>query len=68
MDDETGRVSNLKVQRDYYNAIELVMQRSQAEGRDLLQKRLNMANDHMLYLQEEDTFEGKKNIQKENRM
>ena len=27
------RVSNLKVQRDYYNAIELVMQRSQAGSR-----------------------------------
>jgi hypothetical protein len=42
------------------------MQRSQAEGRELLQKRLNMANNHMLYLQEEDTLEGKKNRQKEN--
>jgi len=51
------RVSNLKVQRDYYNAIEVVMQRSQAGGRDgwLLQKRLNVADDHMLYLQEEGT-------------
>jgi hypothetical protein len=42
------------------------MQRSQAEGRELLQKRLSMVNDHMLYSQEEDAFEGKKNIQKEN--
>jgi site-specific recombinase XerD len=62
------RVSNLKVQRDYYNAIELVMQRSQAEGRHLLQKRLSMANDHMLYSQEEGALEGKKNRQKENRV
>jgi len=60
------RVSNLKVQRDYYNAIEVVMQRSQAEGRELLQKRLSMVNDHMLYSQEEDAFEQKENIQKEN--
>jgi site-specific recombinase XerD len=51
------RVSNLKVQRDYYNAIELVMQRSQAGGRYLLQKRLSVANDHMLYSQEEGTLE-----------
>jgi hypothetical protein len=56
------RVSNLKVQRDYYNAIEVVMQRSQAGGRDgwLLQKRLNVADDHMLYLQEEGTVREKK--------
>ena len=44
------RVSNLKVQRDYYNAIELVMQRSQAGSRDgqLLSKKLNVADNHML--------------------
>ncbi len=56
------RVSNLKVQRDYYNAIEVVMQRSQAKGRDgwLLQKRLNVADDHMLYLQEEGTVRERK--------
>lgn len=35
------RVSNVKIQRDYYNAIEVVMQRNQAGGRDgwLLQKK-----------------------------
>lgn len=64
------RVSNLKVQRDYYNAIEVVMQRNQAGSRDgwLLQKRLNVADDHMLYLQEEGIVKERENIQKENRV
>ena len=44
------------------------MQRSQAGGRDgwLLQKRLNVADDHMLYLQEVKYYEREENIQKEN--
>ena len=64
------RVSNLKVQRDYYNAIEVVMQRSQSGYRDewLSQKRLKEVDDHMLYSQEEDTMREKKNRQKENRV
>ena len=51
------RVSNLKVQRDYYNAIELVMQRGQAAGRDLLHKRPIAMDDHMLYSPEEGALE-----------
>lgn len=64
------RVSNLKVQRDYYNAIEVVMQRSQAGGRDgwLLQTRLNVADDHMLYLQEKGAVSETKTDKKENRV
>ncbi|MCX5809190.1 MAG: tyrosine-type recombinase/integrase [Proteobacteria bacterium] len=64
------RVSNLKVQRDYYNAIEVVMQRSQAGCRDgwLRQKRLNVADGHMLYLQEEGIVKERENRQKENRV
>ncbi|OPY75648.1 MAG: Tyrosine recombinase XerC [Syntrophorhabdus sp. PtaU1.Bin153] len=64
------RVSNLKVQRDYYNAIEVVMQRSQAGCGDgwLPQKRLNVADDHMLYLQEEVAVSETKTDKKENRV
>jgi len=51
------RVSNLKVQRDYYNAIEVVMQRSQAAGRDLLHRRLHGSDDYMLYTQEDGALE-----------
>jgi hypothetical protein len=56
------RVSNLKVQRDYYNAIEVVMQRSQAGYRDewLSQKRLNVTDDRMLYSQEDTMRERRK--------
>jgi site-specific recombinase XerD len=35
------RVSNLKVQRDYYHAIELVMQRGQTDRRDSAKNRLD---------------------------
>lgn len=64
------RVSNLKVQRDYYNAIELVMQRSQAGSRDgqLLSKKLNVADNHMLYLQGEGFVSDTKNESEENWM
>jgi site-specific recombinase XerD len=64
------RVSNLKVQRDYYNAIELVMQRSQQGSRDgqLLSKRLNVADNHMLYLRREGFVSETKNESEENRM
>jgi site-specific recombinase XerD len=64
------RVSNLKVQRDYYNAIELVMQRSQAGGRDgqLLSKKLNVADNHMLYIQREGFVTETKNESEENWM
>jgi len=64
------RVSNLKVQRDYYNAIELVMQRSQTGSRDgqPLSKKLNVADNHMLYLQGEDFVSDTKNESEENRM
>jgi hypothetical protein len=50
------RVSNLKVQRDYYTAIEIVMQRSQTRSRredDNPKKRLNEVDDHVLHSQEE---------------
>jgi hypothetical protein len=42
------RVSNLRAQRDYYNAIEPAMQRSQAGSRDgqFLSKKLNVADNH----------------------
>ena len=64
------RVSNLKVQRDYYNAIELVMQRSQAGSRDgeLLSKKLNVADNHMLYIQREGFVSVTKNESEENWM
>ena len=64
------RVSNLKVQRDYYNAIELVMQRSQAGSRDgeLLSKKLNVADNHMLYIQREGFVSETKNESEENWM
>ena len=64
------RVSNLKVQRDYYNAIELVMQRSQAGSRDgeLLSKKLNVADNHMLYIQRESLASNTKNESEENGM
>jgi site-specific recombinase XerD len=64
------RVSNLKVQRDYYNAIELVMQRSQAGSRDgqLLSKKLNVADNHMLYIQREGFVSDTKNESEENWM
>jgi site-specific recombinase XerD len=64
------RVSNLKVQRDYYNAIELVMQRSQAGSRDgeLLSKKLNVADNHMLYIQREGLVSETKNESEENWM
>ena len=64
------RVSNLKVQRDYYNAIELVMQRNQAGSRDgeLLSKKLNVADNHMLYIQREGLASNTKNESEENGM
>jgi site-specific recombinase XerD len=64
------RVSNLKVQRDYYNAIELVMQRSQQGSRDgqLLSKKLNVPDNHMLYIQREDVASDTKNESEENWM
>jgi site-specific recombinase XerD len=64
------RVSNLKVQRDYYNAIELVMQRSQAGsgGGQLLSKRLNVADNHVLYLQGEGFVSDTKSESEENWM
>ncbi|MDD5008226.1 MAG: hypothetical protein PHC68_07460, partial [Syntrophorhabdaceae bacterium] len=64
------RVSNVKIQRDYYNAIEVVMQRNQAGGKDgwLLQTRLNVADDHMLYSQEKGAMSEKKTYKKENRV
>jgi site-specific recombinase XerD len=63
------RVSNLKVQRDYYNAIEVVMQRSQAGGRNnYSKKRLNVVGDHMLYSQEEGYSHAAKNREKENKV
>ena len=64
------RVSNLKVQRDYYNAIELVMQRSQAGSRDgqLASEQLNVADNHMLYIQKEGLVSDTKNESEENRM
>lgn len=64
------RVSNLKVQRDYYNAIELVMQRNQAGSRDgeLLSKKLNVADNHMLYIQREGLVSETKNESEENWM
>jgi site-specific recombinase XerD len=64
------RVSNLKVQRDYYNAIELVMQRSQQGSRygQLLSKRMNVADNHMLYLQGEGFVSDTKNESEENWM
>jgi len=63
-------VSNLKVQRDYYNAIELVMQRSQQGSGDgqLLSKRMNVADNHMLYIQREDVASDTKNESEENWM
>jgi site-specific recombinase XerD len=64
------RVSNLKVQRDYYNAIELVMQRSQAGsgGGQLLSKKLNVADNHVLYLQREGFVSETKSESEENWM
>jgi site-specific recombinase XerD len=64
------RVSNLKVQRDYYNAIELVMQRNQQGSSDgrLLSKKLNVADNHMLYIQREDFVSDTKNDFEENWM
>ena len=63
------RVSNLKVQRDYYNAIEVVMQRSQAGGRDeYSKKRLNGIDDHVLYSQKEGFVSETKNESEENWM
>ena len=64
------RVSNLKVQRDYYNAIEVVMQRSQQGSRDgqLLSKRMNVADNHMLYIQREGFASDTKNESEENWM
>jgi site-specific recombinase XerD len=64
------RVSNLKVQRDYYNAIELVMQRSQQGSSDgrLLSKRQNVTDNHMLYIQREDFVSDTKNEFEENWM
>jgi len=64
------RVSNLKVQRDYYNAIELVMQRSHAGSGSgqLLSKKLNVADNHMLYIQREGLVSDTKNESEENWM
>jgi hypothetical protein len=58
------------VQRDYYNAIELVMQRNQQGSRDgkLLSKRMNVADNHMLYIQREDFVSETKNESEENWM
>ena len=54
-----GNYNNSSNYNDLHN---YAMQRSQAGGRDgwLLQKRLNVADDHMLYLQEEGTVKERK--------
>jgi len=62
--------SETDIQRDYYNAIEVVMQRSQAGSRDgqPLSKKLNVADNHMLYLQGEGFVSDTKNESEENWM
>ncbi len=62
--------SNLKVQRDYYTAIEVVMQRCYTGDRDgqLLSEKQNVADNHMLYLQGKGSVTDTKNESEENWM